>query len=191
MSLALSDCSDADLAALARGGRQEAYRELLARHRAAVFRVVRAATGDGHEALDIVQEVFIAAFGALDSYDSDRPFAVWLKRIALNKCRDWARRRRVRAFFTRAAPLEEAFAVADDAALPDIEAESRAELARAAAAIARLPHRLREALVLRTVDGLSQAEAAEVLSVSEKTVETRLYRARARLKEQLDENFEG
>lgn len=81
--------------------------------------------------------------------------------------------------------------MADDAAPPDSQAESRAELARAYAAIARLPLRLREALVLRTVDGLSQAEAAEVLSVSEKTVETRLYRARARLKEQLDENFEG
>ncbi|MBS0480965.1 MAG: sigma-70 family RNA polymerase sigma factor [Proteobacteria bacterium] len=191
MNLDLSDCNDADLAALARAGRQEAYRELLARHRAPVFRVVRAAIGDDHEALDIVQEVFIAAFAALDRYDPERPFAVWLKRIALNKCRDWARRRRVRAFFTRAAPLEEAFAVADDAALPDAQAESRAELAGASAAIASLPHRLREALVLRTVDGLSQAEAAEVLQVSEKTVETRLYRARTRLKEQLDGIFEG
>ena len=48
--------------------------------------------------------------------------------------------------------------------------------------MARLPARLRDALVLRTVDGLTQAEAAEVLSVSEKTIETRLYRARAKLK---------
>lgn len=191
MSLPLTDGSDAEIAALALAGRQDAYRELLARHREPVFRLVRATTGDPHEALDITQETFVAAFAALARYDRERPFSVWIKQIALNKCRDWARRRRVRAFFTRAAPLEEAFAVADDAAPPDSQAESRAELARAYAAIARLPLRLREALVLRTVDGLSQAEAAEVLSVSEKTVETRLYRARARLKEQLDENFEG
>ena len=58
----------------------------------------------------------------------------------------------------------------------------RAELARVTTAISRLPSRLREALVLRTIDGLGQAEAAEVLGVSEKTVETRLYRARAKLK---------
>ena len=182
MSLPLSDGSDADLAALALGGRQDAYRELLARHREPVFRLVRATTGDPHEALDITQETFVAAFASLARYDRERPFAVWVRQIALNKCRDWARRRRVRSFFTRAAPLEDAFDVAGDAVPADVQAADRAELARVTGAIARLPARLREALVLRTVDGLSQAEAAEVLAVSEKTIETRLYRARTKLK---------
>lgn len=182
MSLPLSDGSDADLAALALGGRQDAYRELLARHREPVFRLVRATTGDPHEALDITQETFVAAFASLARYDRERPFAVWVRQIALNKCRDWARRRRVRSFFTRAAPLEEAFDVAGDAVPADVQAADRAELARVTGAIARLPARLREALLLRTVDGLSQAEAAEVLAVSEKTIETRLYRARTKLK---------
>lgn len=188
MSLPLSDGSDAELAALALGGRQDAYRELLARHREVVFRLVRATTGDPHEALDITQETFVAAFSALVRYDPERPFVVWLKQIALNKCRDWARRRRVRAFFTRAAPLDDAFDVSDDDVVPaDVQAETRAELARVTAAISRLPVRLREALVLRTVNDLSQAEAAEILSVSEKTVETRLYRARTKLKAMLGE----
>ena len=135
------------------------------------------------------QETFVAAFAALQSYDRERPFAVWVKRIALNKCRDWARRRRVRAFFTRAAPLEDAFDVSDDTVPADVQAADRAELARVTAAMARLPARLREALVLRTVDGLTQAEAAEVLSVSEKTIETRLYRARSKLKAQLGDRM--
>ena len=87
MSLTLSDGSDAELAALALAGRQDAYRELLARHRESVFRLVRAATGDPHEALDLTQETFVAAFAALQSYDRERPFAVWVKRIALNKWR--------------------------------------------------------------------------------------------------------
>ena len=72
--------------------------------------------------------------------------------------------------------------MSDDTVPADVQAADRAELARVTAAMARLPARLREALVLRTVDGLTQAEAAEVLSVSEKTIETRLYRARAKLK---------
>ena len=111
MSLSLSEGSDGELAALALAGRQDAYRELLARHRESVFRLVRASVGDPHEALDITQETFIAAFSALGRYDHERPFLAWLKHIALNKCRDWARRRKVRAFFTRAMPLEMAFDV--------------------------------------------------------------------------------
>lgn len=189
MSLPLTDGSDAELAALALAGRQDAYGELLARHREPVFRLVRATTGDPHEALDITQDTFVAAFAALARYDRERPFYVWLKRIALNKCRDWARKRKVRAFFTRAVPLEAAFDVSDEAVAADVKAADRAELAQVTAAIAHLPSRLREALVLRTIDGLGQAEAAEVLGVSEKTVETRLYRARAKLKEMFSDRI--
>lgn len=189
MSLQLSDGSDADLVALALSGRQDAYRTLLERHREPVFRLVRAVTGEPAEAVDITQETFVAAFSALERYDHDRPFPVWLKRIAVNKCRDWARRRKVRAFFTRAASLDEAVDLADDTVPSDIQAADRAELARVLAAMAHLPGKLRETLALRTVDGLTQAEAAEVLGVSEKTIETRLYRARMRLRELLPEQF--
>ena len=185
MSLPLSDASDAELAALALAGRQEAYRILLARYREPVFRLVRATTGDPDEALDITQEVFVAAFSALARYDASRPLGAWIRRIALNECHDWARRRKVRSFFTRAAPLQQAYTVADFAVSPELEAADRAELARVSAAIGKLPSRLRETLLLRTVDGLSQAEAADVLGVSEKAIETRLYRARAQLKELL------
>ena len=186
MSLSLADCSDAELAGLALAGRQAAYRELLARHREPVFRLVRATIGDQTEALDVTQEVFVSAFAALRRYDAERPFIAWLKRIALNKCRDWARRRKVRSFFTRAVPLDEAYWVSDDAPQAEVQVGDRAELVRVAEAITRLPARLRETLLLRTIDNLSQAETAEVLAVSEKTVETRLYRARAKLKEILD-----
>jgi RNA polymerase sigma-70 factor (ECF subfamily) len=187
VNLPLSNGSDADLVALALAGRQEAYSELLARYRETVFRLVRATTRDPSEALDITQEVFISAFSALARYDSARPLAVWLRRIALNKCRDWARRRKVRSFFTGASPLDEAWSISDDTVPVDVQVSDRAELARVAAAIAQLPSRLREVLVLRAVDGLSHAEAAEVLAVSEKTVETRLYRARSKLKQMLGE----
>ena len=189
MSLTLSDGSDAELAALALGGRQDAYRELMARYREPVYRLIRANTGDQHEALDLTQETFIAAFAALARYDRERPFSFWVKQIALNKCRDWVRRRRVRAFFTRATPLEDAFDVAGDAVPADVQIADRAELALVRAEIARLPARLREVLVLRTVDVLSQTEAAQVLSVSEKTIETRLYRARSKLKAQLGDRI--
>lgn len=188
MSLDLSQCSDRELAALARTGREDVYRELLARYKGPVFRLIRHHVGDADEAMDLSQESFVAAFAAIDRYDGDRPFRIWISRIALNKCRDWARRRAVRSFFTRALPLENAHDVAIEAPAPDVEAGDRAELARVRNAMAGLPHHLREVLVLRGVEDLSQSETAELLKVSEKTVETRLYRARAKLRMLLGEN---
>lgn len=186
MTLDLAQCSDRELAALASAGQQQVYRELLRRYKAPVFRLIRAHIGDPDEAMDLTQETFVAGFAALGRYDADRPFRIWIARIALNKCRDWARRRAVRAFFTRALPLESAYDVAGDSPAIDVEASDRAELARVQRAIMDLPANLREVIVLRGVEELSQAETAEMLGVSEKAVETRLYRARAKLRAILD-----
>ncbi|GAA0861251.1 sigma-70 family RNA polymerase sigma factor [Sphingopyxis soli] len=187
MSLDLSQCSDRELAAFARAGQQQAYRELLRRYKTPVFRLIQSNIGDPDEAMDLTQETFVAGFGAIGRYDADRPFRLWIARIALNKCRDWARRRTVRSFFSRALPLESAHDVASDGPAPDAEAADRAELDRVRAAMARLPANLREVLVLRGVEDLTQAETAELLQKSEKTVEMRLYRARAKLKALLGE----
>ena len=185
MTLALGECSDGELAALALAGRQAAYRELLGRHREPVFRLVRGSIGDADAALDVTQEAFIAAFAALKSYDGTRPFKTWVSRIAINKCRDWARRRAVRRFFSFALPIEAAATIADDTIPADQQLADRAELARVKKAISQLPLALREPLVLRTIEGLTQAETAQVLGISEKAVETRLYRARNKLTEVL------
>lgn len=186
MTRDLSQSTDGELAALAGSGRQTAYRELLARHKGPVFRLIRGNVGDESEAMDLTQETFVAAFAALCRFDVDRPFGVWISRIALNKCRDWARRRAVRAFFARALPLEQAHDMASERPAADAMVDDRAELARVQGAIARLPARLREVIILRAIEEYSQAETADLLGVSEKTVETRLYRARLRLKGVLD-----
>ncbi len=185
MSLDLSQCSDGELATLALGGQQRAFLEFLRRYKAPVYRLIRSNIGDAEEALDLTQESFVAAFAALKRYDPDRPFRIWLARIALNKCRDWHRRQTVRAFFRRARPIEEAFHVSSNAPLPEAEVGDRIELARVTESIMRLPEKLREVLVLCTIEALSQAEAAQTLGVTEKTVETRLYRARRQLTERL------
>lgn len=186
MSPDLSHRSDPDLAALARDKHEGAYRELLRRHKAPLYRFIVKHVGDADEAMDLTQETFIAAFSALDRYDGIRPFRVWISRIALNKCRDWGRRRKVRAFFSRALPLENAHHIASDIPLPEMEVADRLEMARVRQAVTALPAKLREVLILRSLDEFSQAETAALLRVSEKTVETRLYRARARLRELLE-----
>ena len=179
------ECTDGELAAQALAGQQAAYAALMLRHRDAVYRLVRANIGDDDEALDVTQNSFIAAFAALARYDGTRPFRLWIARIALNKCHDWARRRFVRRFLTFALPIGAAEHVVDDVARADVALADRQELARATRAIAALPPSLKEPLILRAIEGLSQAETAQVLGITEKAVELRVYRARKKLEEVL------
>lgn len=183
MSFELGDCTDGELAALAIAGRQTAYSELMKRHREAVFRVARLHTADDDTAVDITQQTFIAAFAAIARFDVSRPFRHWVLRIALNKCRDEARRRKVRALFAFAVPLESAADPADPHVNIERDVASREELLRTLNAMKALPVRLREVLLLRTVEGASQSETAGILGVTEKAVETRLRRARNKLQE--------
>lgn len=177
--------SDSALVAAARAGQQSAYSALMRRHRETVWRLARSHVGDADEALDITQESFVAAFAALSRYDDTRPFRVWIARITLNKCRDWGRRRAVRHFFAFAKPIADAFDVADPGGSPEEALHSSRELSRINASIAALPANLREVLVLRTIEAMSQAETAHVLGITQKAVETRLHRARAKLTESL------
>lgn len=158
-----------------------AARTLVERHREAVYRLARSATGDAEEAFDITQDAFVAAFGALHRYDPARSFRGWIAAIVLNKCRDHARRRAVRRFLGLSLPDNAADWIADETPLPDALAADRAELAATARAIAGLPSSLKDVLILRTIEGMNQNDTAEALGISAKAVETRLYRARAKL----------
>jgi len=189
VTLNLKACSDGELAALTLGGRQAAFAEILHRHQAPIFRLVRGLAGNADEAVDLTQDCFVSAFLHLQKYDGDRPLRAWLSRIAINKCRDWRRRQKVRRLFTfGSAPTQlEREAVPDDSPSAHETASGKMELRRLHAAIAQLSVPLREVLLLRTVEGMTQAETAIALAISGKAVETRLYRARARLAEILAE----
>jgi len=176
-----ADCSDGELAALTIAGRQTAFAEIMRRHREPLYRMIKGYVGNPEDALDLVQESFVSAYKRLDSYDRERPMRAWLARIAINKCRDWARRRAVRQFLFSAGPIPEEGSVADPAPLIDQAAADKEALSLLWEDIASLPRALKEVLLLRVIDGLTQAETASVLRISEKAVETRLYRARKRL----------
>lgn len=186
MSLDWATLSERELAVLSLAGRQAAFTEIMRRNRQSIYRMIRGYVGESDEALDLVQETFVAAYLAMSRYDGDRSMRAWLAAIAINKCRDWGRKRRVRRLLTFAAPIgHEAEAVVDEGVLIESSTADRQELERVTREIARLPEALKEPLLLRTIKGLSQSETAAVLSISEKAVETRLYRARSRLSERL------
>ena len=179
---------DDTLIAAALSGDNAAFSTLMGRHKEPLYRFVRRYVGDADESFDLVQETFVAGWSALNSFERGRSFPVWLRRIALNKCRDWSRRRQVRRFFFGAAPLEAADKLP---AAPNDDAPQQARLAALDAAIASLPAALKEPLLLTAFDELSHAEAGALLGISAKAVETRVYRAKQRLRETLSDWFDA
>jgi RNA polymerase sigma-70 factor (ECF subfamily) len=183
----LENTSDQELVALTLEGEVLAFSVLVQRHEAAIYRLVRGQTGDPDEAYDLTQDCFAAAYEALGRYETILSMRAWLSRIAINKARDWARRRRVRQFLRLSLPLSssEALAVEDRAVSPEAALDSKNALANTWRLIAELPRSLREPLTLCTVDELSHAEAAAILRISPKAIEMRIRKARAILKKNI------
>ncbi len=178
---------DAGLALRAAAGDDLAFGALMRRHKTGLYSFVRRYVGERDAALDVVQEAFVAAWKAIGRYDPQRPFGVWLRAIALNKCRDRGRRAAVRRLVFGEKDIESAEAQAQADTGPTAEAalQTMQRLDVLGRAIARLPEKLKAPLILTQLEGLSQQEVAAQLGVSVKTVETRVYRAKQRLSDDL------
>lgn len=174
--------SDEQLATAARSGDRSAFETLVRRHKARIYRFVRRYIGRADDAYDILQDCFVAAWSGLGRYDPKRPFLPWLRIIALNKCRDFSRRQKVRRLMLKAFALEsKADQIADTVQATGSDGTDPERLRRLDQAIAGLPAFYKEPLLLITVGGLSNIEAAETLKTTPKAIEMRLYRARQKL----------
>ena len=90
------ELSDAALAISSRQGSHSAFAALMRRHKGWLYQFIRRYVADRDDAYDVLQESFVAAWGAIARFDPERPLEAWLRRIALNKCRDRARRNAVK-----------------------------------------------------------------------------------------------
>jgi len=173
---------DAGLAIKARSGDKRAFTLLMENTKQPLYRFVRRYVASDDDAYDIVQESYIAAWTALRRYDERRPFATWLRAIALNKCRDFGRRNavrtRLRLLFSFLLPTEEP-PRSTEVAPEDVR------LQHLDAAIAALPAFYEEPLLLTAISGLSQKDAALQLNTTVKAIEMRVRRARRKLQQDL------
>lgn len=178
---------DGELAARAAQGDEQAFSTLMQRHKGGLYGFVRRYVGEADASLDVVQDTFFSAWKAISRFDGRRPFGVWLRAIALNKCRDRARRQAVRrlVFSQRQSDSSEAQGQSDPAPNAEAALAASEQRRRLEAAIARLPAKLKEPLLLTYFEGLPQQQAADILGVTAKTIETRVYRARQKLAELL------
>ena len=170
--------SDEWLLGKAKAGSTEAFEVLVRRHRAMVYRIALRMLGNGADAEDVTQDVFIQAWTALAGFAGRSAFTTWLYRIVVNRCLSHRRRGRV----TEPMPDDEPAATA---AGPEQAAVQKYQADAVARAIAGLPPDLRTVFVLHQTEKLSYAEVAAILSVSEATVRGRLARARRALLDEL------
>lgn len=134
-------------------------------------------TQNEQDALDLAQETFVRIYRHRARYRAGARFSTWMFQIALNLARDLARRHRRRPIASLDEAPEPATRDNPVRALTDTEAATTVRRA-----IAQLPDDLREAVLLSEFEQLSHAEIAAIAGTTPKAIETRLYRAREKLR---------
>ena len=191
--LDLRNRPDADLVALARDGREAAYRELVRRYERPVFALVFRLVRDRETAEDLSQETFIKVLNHVDRYRPEFKFSSWLFKIANNVAIDHLRRRHLDTVSMDGSPHARSAAEIEattldlphpgESALEELEA---AELGTAIErAIQALRPEYRACILLRHVEGRSYEEIAATLDLPLGTVKTFIHRARHQLREAL------
>ena len=173
-------------------GEKPLYEILMRRHNQRLFRAARAIVRNDAEAEDVMQDAYVRAYQHLDEFEGRAKFSTWLTRIAVHEA--FARLRH----HARFSPLDESEAgrkKVKTMVLPDRDPEQKvadSELNHVLeSAILGLPKDYRAVFVLRDVEEMSTAEAAECLDLSEENVKVRLHRARALLRRKLNAQFQG
>ena len=182
-----------EVVALARDGREAAYRELIRRYERPVFSLVLRMVRDRQLAEDLSQETFIKALNAIGSYRPEYKFSSWIFKIANNAAIDHLRRRELDTLSLDGAPHaatpEEieatALQVGDKGETPLEELEARELGSAIERAIAQLRPEYRACILLRHVEGLAYEEIAQSLDLPLGTVKTYIHRARHELRDLL------
>jgi len=152
---------------------QEAFAEIIDRHKAMVYSLVYNFFRNRTVAEDISQDAYLELFRNLDRIESDNHMTFWLRQTVTRKCIDWSRRQKHRRY----QPLE-------DVPEPGVEPQERDLLMEGALAakVAGLPEKMRLVLILRFQEDLKLSEIADTLDIPVNTVKTTLRRALERLR---------
>jgi RNA polymerase sigma-70 factor (ECF subfamily) len=166
-------------------GNQASFQLLVERYQGRIFAMTRHYTRNAVEIEDLVQDTFLKAYSRLDSFQHQSSFYTWLYRIATNTVLDHMKR----CGRSPVQSVEDTDVIEPPSSTrtvgPDAAME-QSEIAKIThAVLEEIPDIFRTVLVMREFDDLSYQEIADVLGISIGTVESRLFRARARFKEKL------
>ncbi len=170
--------SDRDLVLRAVRGEVDAFGELVTRHQTGVFNVCYRILHERGEAEDMTQETFIRAHGRLNTFDVDRSFGPWIRRVAANVCLNYLESQKVT---TELDDEKEA----DGSQSPENRLEVRERSEQIYAALASLPPQYRIVVELRHYQEMSYDEIASEMKIPLSDVKSHLFRARKILAEKL------
>lgn len=193
LALDLRNLPDADVAALAKEGREPAFRELVRRYERPVFSLIFRMVRDRETAEDLAQDTFIKVLNNIDRYRPEFKLSSWLFKIANNVTIDHLRRRQLATVSLDGSPHAQ---TAAEAQATSFDVESHGESALEAMesrelgsaierAIGQLRPEYRSCILLRHVEGRSYEEIAATLDLPLGTVKTYIHRARHELREAL------
>ena len=180
---------DQSAVAAVRGGDAERYRELVERHERRVFAVAWSRLGDAALAEEVTQEAFIRAYRRLWLLGDGAKFSGWVSTIARRVAINFGIRHRRELNKRERWALENFSETSPEKTADESEPLHTPETLRQT--LAELPAAHRECLVLFYLEGKSGAEAATALGISESALRVRLHRARAAMRERLEEKLEG
>lgn len=186
--LAKLPMSDEEVVRRVCAGEAALFEIVMRRYNRRLYRVARAIVRDDAEAEDVMQQAYVNAYTHLDQFGERSSFATWLTRIAVHEALARNRRRaRVTAVDDISELEGEEMERLFGQGIPTPEQQAmQGEMHRLLeSAIDALPEGYRSVFVLREVEGLSTADVAECLDITDETVKTRLHRARAMLREEL------
>ncbi|MEM7306791.1 MAG: sigma-70 family RNA polymerase sigma factor [Planctomycetota bacterium] len=181
---------DATLVQETMEGNQLSFQLLVERYQDRIFGLVRHYTRNAVELEDLVQDTFIKAFHRLETFQHQSSFSTWLYRIAVNTSLDFLKRRGRNPVQSVEDPeLVGAAGLAGrgprEVAAPDADLERQEVADVTHEALEELPEIFRTVLILREFEEMAYQDIADLLGISIGTVESRLFRARARFKEAL------
>lgn len=181
----------------ARKGDKRAFGQLVDEYKDKIYNYVARMLGDPYEAEDVTQEAFLRAYRSLPRFRGASSFHTWLYRIASNLAIDVVRRRkRGEPTFSLDEPLDGEDGqfereIPDETFGPEEASTTRETRIAVRRAIMDLPEKLRDVMVLYELQGETYEDIAKILDVPLGTVKSRLFNARNRLKEVLEELVEA
>ncbi|MDD3704991.1 MAG: RNA polymerase sigma factor [Clostridiaceae bacterium] len=172
-------------------GKTELFSVIIDRYQSKVFSTAFHYTHDHEEARDLTQEIFIKLYNNLQNYKGKASFSTWLYRIAVNRCIDWVRKKKLQTISIINDGSEEELdiydTIADRGVGPEealIKQENSVYLRKL---VECLPEIYKTAIILYYFEDFSPQEISEITGVPKRTIETRLFRGKNLLKLRMEE----